>query len=40
MKVNATDTKIPCTSGLVTITQYDSDKQGLEKNIDYVDKNT
>ena len=30
-KVNAIGTKIPSTSGLITKTQYDSDKQGLEK---------
>ena len=33
-KVNAIDTKIPITSGIVTRTQYDSDKQGPEKNIE------
>ena len=38
IKVNAIDTKILSTSGLVTATQYDSDKQGLEKNIADVDK--
>ena len=38
LKVNAIDTKIPSTSGLVTKTQYDSDKQGLEKKIEDVDK--
>ena len=32
-KVNAIDTKIPSTNGLVTKKQYDSDKQGLEKKI-------
>ena len=34
IKFNVIDTKIPCTSGLVTKTQYDSDKQGLEKKIE------
>ena len=29
-KFNACDTKIPNTSGLVTKTQYGSDKQGLD----------
>ena len=37
-KVNATDSKIPSTSGLVTGTQYDLDKQGLEKKFEDVDK--
>ena len=37
-KGNAIDTKIPSTSGLVTKTQYDSDKQGLERKIENVDK--
>ena len=32
-KVNAIDTKIPCTSKLATKTQYDLYKQGLEKNV-------
>ena len=32
-KINAFDTKIPSTSGLVTKTQYDSGKQGPEKKI-------
>ena len=30
-KVNASDTKLPSTSWLVTKTQYDSEKQNLEK---------
>ena len=30
-KVNAIDTEVPITSGLTTKTQYDSEKQGLEK---------
>ena len=34
-RVNAIDTKIPSINELVTITQYDSNKQGLEKNIDF-----
>ena len=38
LKVNVIDTKIPSTSGLVTKTQYDSDKQRLEKKIEDVDK--
>ena len=37
-RVNAIVTKIPSTSGLVTKTQYDSDKQGLKKKIEDVDK--
>ena len=35
IKINAVD---PNTSGLITITQDDSDKQGPEKKIEYVDK--
>ena len=31
--------KIPSTSGLVTKTQYDLDKHGLQKNIEDIDKN-
>ena len=37
IKVNAVDTKIPSTYGLVTKTQYDLDKQGLEKKIEDID---
>ena len=37
-EVNDFDNKIPSTSELVTKTQYDSDKQGLEKNVEDVDK--
>ena len=37
-KVKAVDSKIPITSGLVTKTQYDSDKQGIEKKLEHVDK--
>ena len=37
--VNATDTMIPITSRLVSKTQYNSDKQGLEKKIEDFDKN-
>ena len=37
-KVNAIDTKIPSTSGLLTKTQYDWDKQDLERKIEDVDK--
>ena len=37
-KDNAIDTKMSITSGLVTNTQYDSDKQRLEKKIEDVDK--
>ena len=37
-KANAIDTNIPSTSELVTKTQYDSDKQDLEKRIEGVDK--
>ena len=36
-KVNAMNTKILNTSGLITKKQYDSDKQGFEKNIEDVD---
>ena len=35
IKLNTIDTKISSTSGLATKTKYDSDKKGLEKNIDY-----
>ena len=35
IKLNAIDTKIASTSELATKTKYDSDKKGLEKNIDY-----
>ena len=38
IKVNAIDTKIPSTIGLITKAHYDSDKHGLQKNIDDVDK--
>ena len=38
-KVNAVDTKIPSTSESVTETQYDSDKYGIEKTIEVVEKN-
>ena len=34
IKIDAVDTKIPSTSGLVTIIQDDSDKKGPEKKID------
>ena len=37
IKVNAIDTKILGTSGIVTKTQYNSDKDGLEKKIKDVD---
>ena len=37
-KVNAIDRKIPSTSELVTKTQYDSDKQSLQRKIEDVDK--
>ena len=37
-KVNAIDTKIPSTNGLLTRTQYDWDKQDLERKIEDVDK--
>ena len=37
-KVNDTDTKIPITSGLVTKTQNDADKQGVKKKIANVDR--
>ena len=36
-KINTIDTKIPSTIGLVTKTQFDSDKQSLEKEIEDVD---
>ena len=39
MKINASDTKLPSTSELVAKTQYNSDKQNLEKKIEDVDKN-
>ena len=35
-KVNAINTKIPSTSGLVIKTKYDSDKQGLAQKIELV----
>ena len=38
MKVNATGTKIPATSLLITKTQYDSGKKGLGKKIVDIDK--
>ena len=38
IKFSSIDAEIPSTKELVTKTQYDSDKQSLEKNIDYVDK--
>ena len=37
-KINAIDRKIPSTSELVTKTQYDSDKQSLQRKIEDVDK--
>ena len=37
-KVNDIDTKIPITSGLVTKTQNDADKQSVKKKIADVDK--
>ena len=37
-KVKAVDSKIPIISGLVTKTQYDSDKLGIEKKLEHVDK--
>ena len=40
IKVNAINTKIPSTSGLLTTTQYDLEKQGLEKKIEDVDNNS
>ena len=40
IKVNATDTKAPSTTELVTKIQYDSEKQALEKSIKDVDYNT
>ena len=39
IKVNVIDTKMPSTSGLVTKTQYFSEKLGLETNIENIDKN-
>ena len=38
IKVNAIDTKVPSTSGLVTKTQYYSEKKDLEKKTEGVDK--
>ena len=35
-KVNFIDNKIPSTSGLVSKTQYDSHKKGLDKKFDNV----
>lgn len=35
VKLTDIDTKISSTSKLATKTKYDSDKKGLEKNIDY-----
>ena len=40
IKGNATDTKIPSSTGSVIKIQIDSDKQGLEKKVEDVDKNT
>ena len=37
-KINATDIEIPRSSGLVTKTQFDSDKQSLEKKISDVNQ--
>ena len=37
-KVNTIDTKLPSTRGLVSKPQYDSDKQGLEKEIEDVNR--
>lgn len=39
IKFNALDTRNTSTSRLVTKTRYDSDKQGIEKGIEDVDKN-
>ena len=39
-KVNAIIIKIPSTSGLLTEKQYDSDKEGIEKKIEVVDRKT
>ena len=38
ININVSDTKVPSTSGLVTKTQYYSDKQGLGKKIKDVAK--
>ena len=38
IKVNAIDSKIPSNIGLITKAQYDSEKQGLWKSIDDIDK--
>lgn len=38
IKVNIIDNKIPSTSRLVSKTQHDLQKQGLQKNIDDDDK--
>ena len=38
IKFNAIDTKIPSTGALVTKTQCNSDKHGLEKKIENVDR--
>lgn len=37
-KLNFINTKIPSTSTLVTKTNYDLEKQGLENKIEHVDK--
>ena len=39
-KANAADIKIPSATGVVTKTQYESDRQGIEKNINDFDKTT
>ena len=39
LSINTTNTKLPSTTELVNKTQYDSDKQGLQKTIEDVDKN-
>ena len=38
IKVNAIDSKIPSNIGLITKAEYDSEKQGLWKSIDGIDK--
>ena len=38
IKINAIDTKIASTSGLITKTQHYSNKQSLGKKIEHIDK--
>ena len=38
LRINTTDTKVLNTSGFVSKTKYDSEKQNLEKKIEDIDK--